>query len=71
MLPPNEDWNEEHDITVQEVYNIVKKRSISNKAPGMDGIKSIFLKKIPDVLLIKMTDIFNMYLKKGLFPELC
>ncbi|EFN63385.1 hypothetical protein EAG_00448, partial [Camponotus floridanus] len=39
-------WLEEYDVSDEEVVNILRKKAGTNKAPGIDGIKSIFLKKI-------------------------
>lgn len=65
-----EEWNEENSITEAEIFQIVKKRANANKAPGNDGIKSIFLKKIPEIMMKRLTYILNMYMKAGIFPSI-
>lgn len=62
-------WNENDSIDKEEICNILRKAKI-NKAPGMDGIKAILLKKIPAIMLKKMTDVFNIYLEAGVFPDI-
>jgi len=63
------EWKDEYNVTLQEVCNVIKKGSSANKAPGIDEIKSIFLKKIPETFLVKLTTMYNTYLKDGLFPK--
>lgn len=63
-------WQEDNAISEAEIFQIIKKKASSNKAPGMDGIKSIFLKKIPEVMLKRLTSILNIYMKVGVFPAI-
>lgn len=63
-------WNEEDSITVQEVHRIVRKRTAKNKAPGIDGLKASYIKRVPDKMIEKMAQIYNLYLMEGTFPEL-
>jgi len=62
-------WNENDSIDGKEIFNILRKAK-TNKAPGIDGIKAILLKKIPEIMLKKMTEVFNIYLKAGIFPDI-
>lgn len=66
-----EDWNDENLISSQEIGKIIKKRnkSITNKAPGIDGIKSLYIKKVPDIMISKITMCLNICLKEGIFPK--
>lgn len=61
-------WDENDCVSEVEVYNILKKAK-ANKAPGPDGIKSIFLKRVPEITIKRLTTIYNTYLKAGVFPE--
>lgn len=63
-------WQEEYDVNIQEMYSILRKKSSANKAPGIDGIKSVFLRRIPKAFLKKLTSIYNMYIRKGEFPKI-
>lgn len=65
----NFEWNEADDITREEVYKIVKKRVIKNKAPGDDGIKASYIKLVPEKMIDNMTEVYNKFLKAGIFPE--
>lgn len=62
-----DNWDERYNITEAEVFSILR-RANTNKAPGSDGIKSIFFKKIPEVTLKKLTNIYNIYMRAGIFP---
>ncbi|XP_025267884.1 uncharacterized protein LOC112639132 [Camponotus floridanus] len=63
-------WREEDNVLINEISNILKKGSRPTKAPGLDGIKMTFIKKIPDTLLNRMTAMYNIYLKMGIFPKI-
>lgn len=62
-------WKEEDSITVQEIHRIVRKTKAKNKAPGIDGLKALYIKRVPDSMIKKMTQIYNLYLIEGIFPE--
>jgi len=64
------EWRDEYDVDISELCNILRKRSGANKAPGMDGIKAIFLKHIPEIFLMQLRNIYNMYMRKEEFPKL-
>lgn len=56
-------------ISIDEVKRHVK--NLKNaKAPGLDGIKPIVLKKMPDSLFKIVTNIFNWCLGNSYFPKL-
>lgn len=64
----DEMWQEEYNVNMHELCNMLRKKSSANKAPGIDGIKSVFLKRIPEVFLKELTNIYNIYIRKGEFP---
>jgi len=70
FVDDDEIWREEYDVNIQELCNILRKKSSANKAPGIDGIKSVFLRRIPEAFLKKLTNIYNMYIRKGEFPKI-
>lgn len=51
---------------VEEVVMNLKK----NKAPGPDGIKAEIIQKAKDEVIPTLTDLYNICLKKGKFPNL-
>lgn len=63
-------WLDEYNISVEEVNNILKKKAGTNKAPGIDGIKSIFLKRIPPEFLRELVQVYNECLQKSVFPKI-
>lgn len=63
-------WDEKYSITEAEIFNILKKRANANKVPEIDGIKSIFLKRIPEAMLKRLTYIYNIYIKAGVFSNI-
>lgn len=63
-------WKDEYEVSIPELCNTFKKGANANKAPGIDGIKTIFLKKIPEILVKKLVTIYNIYIKSGVFPKL-
>lgn len=64
----NDEWNNDDDIIFPEVYKVICKRPVANKAPGKDGIKSAYLKRVPDSMLHRITQCFNICLQSGKFP---
>lgn len=63
------EWDDKDDITVQEIYKIIKMKKSTNKAPGIDGLKSTYFKKIPNNMIDKVTQCLNLCLKEGVFPR--
>lgn len=58
----------DHKITVNEIKNIVK--NFKNfKAPGLDSIMSITIKRLPSEAYKFLTDIFNKCLELCYFPN--
>ncbi|GAB1859779.1 Reverse transcriptase [Camponotus japonicus] len=66
----NEPWLEEYDISIEEISNILKKKTGANKAPGIDGIKSTFLKKVSLEFLKELTFVYNQCLRRGTFANI-
>lgn len=61
------EWRREYDVSMSELCTAIKKGGNATKA-GNDGIKSIFLKKIPEILITRLNAIYNMYIRQGIFP---
>lgn len=69
-FPPSGDaWNPEDAITFTEIHNLMRRRLVSNTAPGEDGIKALLLKKTPDVIVARIMECFNVCLMEGQFPR--
>lgn len=64
-----ETWNPDDDVTLAEVCNIMCKRMNVNKAPGMDGIRTVFLKRIPNSMIQKIIECLGLCLREGKFPR--
>lgn len=64
----NFQWNTEDEVTPGEVFRTMKKRQITNTAPGPDGVKTTVFKKVPGCLLDKIQKCFTNCLRKGIFP---
>ncbi|KMQ90166.1 reverse transcriptase [Lasius niger] len=72
-LAPLAEWQEmrcEEGQLVQpgETLRYMKKRTIANKAPGLDGFKATLWKRAPDCMLDNVTVCFNLCLNEGVFP---
>lgn len=65
-LAPDE---EEIEVGTHELVRLVRKRPSRNAAPGPDNIKFSTWKKIPDIILRHLANLFTLCLRKGLFPE--
>lgn len=79
-FPTDDNWDQERDVeylplndedrvNALEVHRIMRKRSTPNTAPGEDGIMASYLKKVPDIIVSKITDCFNKCLEEGRFPK--
>lgn len=54
-FPPLLDfWNKEDEITFIEVHRLMRKRNVTNTAPGNDGIKAFYFKKSLDVMIMRI-----------------
>jgi len=80
LFPTDENWDrgcntqilpldDEDKITALEVHRIMRKRSTPNTAPRADGIKALYLKKVPNIAISRITDCFNKCLEVGKFPK--
>lgn len=69
-LPSFQDtWKTEDEVTPAEIYEFLCKRSVSNTAPGEDGLKALYLKKTPAAMIDKITECLGICMKQGLFPD--
>lgn len=59
----------EIEFTCKEEVQYLIKKLKNGKAPGIDGIKPIILKNMPDSLLTLIVKIFNWCLKNTYFPK--
>jgi len=57
-------WKDEYEISTDELISAMRKMPGANKAPGMDGFKSTFLKRIPKKLQQKLRHIYTCVSKK-------
>lgn len=55
-------------ITTTEIKDIIR-RLKNSKAPGIDGITNVLIKKLPERALKVLENIFNWCLKNGYFPN--
>ncbi|KMQ88875.1 reverse transcriptase, partial [Lasius niger] len=72
-LAPLTEWQEfrcEEDqlVYLSEIQRYMKKRTIANKAPGLDGFKATLWKRVPDCVLANVTACFNLCLNEGILP---
>lgn len=65
-----EPWLEEYNINAEKICNILRRKAGANKAPGIDGIKSVFLKRISPEFLKELTYVYNQCLRRGIFPDI-
>lgn len=70
-LNNNNDNNVDHNIltNIEEIkaYVFLLK---NKKAPGLDGINSIILKNMPDLIFEVLASIFNCCIRNGYFPSI-
>lgn len=62
------EWNPNWDITPVDVVRFTKKRTTSQAAPGIDGVKFSFWKSITDEMITHVADVLNICIKNGHFP---
>lgn len=63
------DWDEDWDISAQEIHRIARKRTISNTAPGIDGVKALFWKQISDEMVEFVAEGLTICLRNGTFSN--
>jgi len=71
-VPPNEQslvWNEDWDISEDEVIAAIKKLSGGKKAPGPDGIPGFIIFKTAGLLMRSWIRGFNLCLRESIFPK--
>ncbi|KMQ89978.1 reverse transcriptase [Lasius niger] len=62
-------WSDDWAISLEEVYNALKKGPSSlSKAPGPDGFRLVLWKRAPEETIRWVTSIYNTCLKTGEFP---
>lgn len=63
-------WDEEGDIMYIEIYRIIKKGKMKNNtAPGPDGVRSLYWKRINDIMMNLLASFLTMCVKESKFPE--
>lgn len=62
-------WRDEFLVSTEELYSILRKAGSSNKAPGIDGFKTVYIRRIPKILMDKIRNVFNACLRDGIFPK--
>lgn len=62
-------WRNEYSVSTEELYSILRKTGSNNKASGIDGFKSTYIKRIPKILMDRIRDVYNTCLKDGIFPK--
>ena len=55
-------------VTVEEVKRAIAAKVNTSTSPGPDGFKATTLKKFPHDMVCRLAQIFNIYLKHGVFP---
>lgn len=63
------DWQEEWDVSVQEVIRYTHKRKTTNTAPGMDGVKSLYWKQINGDMITCVAKVLTICIRHGIFPD--
>lgn len=66
--PPLEE-EEEINVSVIEVIRLVKKHPFRNAAPGPDNIKAAVWKKVPEIVLGHLVNLFTLCLRIGILPK--
>jgi len=63
-------WEDEWDITPVDIYNIIKKGKMKNNtAPGLDGIRSLYWKRINGIMINTMAKLLTTCIKEYKFPD--
>lgn len=69
QIEADTDWNDDWDISTQEVHRIARKRTISNTAPGIDGVKSLYWKQISNEMVEFVAKGLTICLRNSTFPN--
>lgn len=69
-LVPNqqEEWSEDLRVVTREMEEYAKKRDIKNAASGPDNIKAAIWKRVPQIIISHLAELFTLCLKEGTFP---
>lgn len=63
-------WSEENDVTDIEIFRILKKGNMKNNtAPGPDGIRSLYWKRVNGIMMNALASSLTLCIKEGTFPE--
>jgi len=63
------EWNDEWNVSIQEVYKYTIKRTRTNTAPGIDGVKIVYWKRISDEIMEFVAKCLTICIKKSVFPD--
>lgn len=63
------EWQEEWDISPQDLYRYTKKRTSANTAPGLDGVKFLYWKRINAEMMECVAKLFTMCCRSSIFPN--
>lgn len=64
------EWEDDWDVTFVEIYRIIKKGKLKNNtAPGPDGIRSSYWKKVNDIMMHAMAKLLTLCIKEHKFPD--
>jgi len=62
-------WEEIWDISTEEIIGIIRRRPAKNTAPGLDGVRLKYLKRVNKDMLVCISQVLTLCLKKGIFPN--
>lgn len=65
-----DDWQEEWDVSIAEVYHVIKRRPISTVAPGPDGITNKIWRMVPEKMLKELANLYTLCLREGKYPTI-
>lgn len=57
------------EVSLVEVMRLIRKRPYRNAAPGPDNVKATVWKKVPDIILRHLANLYTLCLRTGSFPE--
>lgn len=60
---------EDLEVGIHELVRLIRKRPSKNTAPGPDNVKFSIWKKIPDIILRHLANLFTSCLRQGVFPK--
>lgn len=57
------------EVGIHELVRLIRKRPSKKAAPGPDNVKFSVWKKIPDIILRHLANLFTSCLERGVFPK--